>query len=382
MKNKERNPPNLYRRGDSWIYDFYCKGVRFTKNLGRVSRTVAKEEVAKAITKAAEGRLERGPVIEDLVFETAMEKYLEWYKANRGEYTYLKYALSSSRALVRFFKGKRLSHISPFLIEAFKLDRKRGSDREHPDHAKAVADATVNRELTLLKHLFNLAVKWRFAKVNPMINNVELFKEDNGRTRYLDHDEAERLLLACNQDLRLVVLAAMKTGFRSSELKSLEWSSVDLTNGSVTVQSCYSKNDETRTVPLTDDLAKALRKIKEKRKPDANDHVFLLDGKPWKDWREAFNGALRRAGISNFRFHDLRHCYGSWLAMINVSDKGRMELMGHKDPKMTMRYTHLSMDYKSQAVQKLPKFGKDIMEAESQQISQQAPKKKVVKFRK
>jgi hypothetical protein len=57
-----------------------------------------------------------------------------------------------------------------------------------------------------------------------------------------------------------------------------------------------------------------------------------------------------------------------------------MELMGHKDPKMTMRYTHLSMDYKSQAVQKLPKFGKDIMEAESQQISQQSTKQKVVKF--
>ena len=127
-QKKEKNPPNLYRRGDSWIIDFYYRGQRYTENLGPVSRTVAKEEVAKRKAAAAEGRLDLGPKIEDLLFEKAMEKYLEWYETNRKAYTYKKYALPASKALKASFDGKRLSQISPFLIEAHKLSRKRKPD--------------------------------------------------------------------------------------------------------------------------------------------------------------------------------------------------------------------------------------------------------------
>lgn len=80
-------------------------------------------------------------------------------------------------------------------------------------------------------------------------------------------------------------------------------------------------------------------------------------GRSWKCWRTAFKTALKRAGISDFKFHDSRHCFGSYLAMADVNEKARMELMGHKDPKMTMRYTHLSLDDKRQAVPQLEKLG-------------------------
>jgi hypothetical protein len=72
-------------------------------------------------------------------------------------------------------------------------------------------------------------------------------------------------------------------------------------------------------------------------------------------------------------------CYGSWLAMNNVPDKGRMELMGHRDPKMTMRYMHLSMEFK-QAVQTLPQFGSAVLEGELQRFSQQPEDSKLVRF--
>jgi integrase len=195
------------------------------------------------------------------------------------------------------------------------------------------------------------------------IRNVELYKENNGRTRYLTEAEAKTLLEASSRDLRLVILGAMHTGFRSKELKTLRWCHVDFANRSATVQSCYAKNGETRTVPLTPDLYNALQSVHNERKPGSDDFVFVrTDGQPWKCWKEAFKGALKRAGITDFKFHDLRHCYGSWLAMNNVSDKGRMELMGHRDPKMTLRYTHLSMDYKRQAVERLPQFGTSVLE--------------------
>jgi integrase len=83
------------------------------------------------------------------------------------------------------------------------------------------------------------------------------------------------------------------------------------------------------------------------------------------------------AGVKEFRFHDLRHCFGSWLAKNGTDIKARMELMRHKTPAMTLRYSHLSVEYKRQAIAELPSFA---AEMESQQISQQPEVAKVVAF--
>jgi hypothetical protein len=73
------------------------------------------------------------------------------------------------------------------------------------------------------------------------------------------------------------------------------------------VQSCYAKTGNTRTVPLSPDVLAALRKLHDERKPAAEEQVFLLNGKVWKTWRKAFEAASRRAGLTDFRFHDLHH---------------------------------------------------------------------------
>jgi integrase len=99
--------------------------------------------------------------------------------------------------------------------------------------------------------------------------------------------------------------------------------------------------------------------------------------KPWKSWRTAFENACECANIKNFRFHDLRHCFGLWLAKNGTDIKARMELMRHKTPAMTLRYSHLSVEYKRQAIADLPSFS---AEMDSQQISQQAEETKVVAF--
>ena len=126
----------------------------------------------------------------------------------------------------------------------------------------------------------------------------------------------------------------------------------------------------------------ALKELKESREPTPDAPVFVrANGQPWRSWRTAFLNALDRAKIQDFRWHDLRHCYGSWLAMSGVAGKAQMELMGHKDPKMTMRYTHLSMEYKRQAVAKLPRFDHKSA-TESPQISPSTEETKVVGFTK
>jgi integrase len=152
-----------------------------------------------------------------------------------------------------------------------------------------------------------------------------------------------------------------------------------MVNRSITVQSCYAKNGETRTVPMTDDLFAALERLKNERDRQPEDLVFINRyGKPWKSWRTAFENAVERAGIKDFKFHDLRHCFGSWLAMNGVTDKGRMELMGHRTALMSLRYAHLSVEYKRQAVAKLPSFRN--LEGKSPQIPPSVEAQKVVAF--
>ena len=124
-KKKRKNPPNLYKVGDSWMIDFIYRGERYRENIGPVSKTIAKETAARRKTAAAEGRLDMGPKIEDLFFENACEKYLEWYKGSRRPNSYERHC-NSAIPLKAFFDRKRLSQISAFLIEKYKLDRKTG----------------------------------------------------------------------------------------------------------------------------------------------------------------------------------------------------------------------------------------------------------------
>src|SRR5262249_50729619 len=158
----------------------------------------------------------------------------------------------AKKPLVKFFGGKRLSEISTFDVEKYKLLRK----EEKKQHG------TINRELSLLSNLFTMAIEWRKSAADPTAN-VAQFKEPKGRNRYLTQEEGRKVLANCRPNLRLLCLAALTTGFRTSELKQTTWARVDFMNKSITVLSAYAKNDETRSVPLHPDLELELRQIHE-----------------------------------------------------------------------------------------------------------------------
>lgn len=363
---------NLFKREGSWVLDFRLRGQRYVENLGPVSITVAKEVRTKRRAAAAAGSLDAGQKIKDVLFENACTEYLAFYKDSTRPRSYDRHVISAI-PLKAFFGTMRLSQVTPFQVDKYKLERK----------SKKKADATVNRELGMLRHLFNKAIAWKYAKTSPFGHGDEkakLYKENNARTRHLTHEEAGRLLKECNEDIRPVVLLAMHSGFRKSEIQTLKWGSVNFSTTSITVESCYSKNGEPRTVPMSPDVLVSMKALHDARKPSPDDVVFTLDGRT-RNWRKAFAGACSRAKITNFRFHDLRHCFGSWLAMNGVPDKGRMDLMGHKDAKMTARYTHLSVEYMRKAVADLPVFGVEAS-SDSQQISQRDEAPRVIAFAK
>jgi integrase len=196
--------------------------------------------------------------------------------------------------------------------------------------------------------MYTMAVEWGYVKASPA-KSVKKFKEPPGRLRYLKPDEVNTLLAQCSEHLRRLVVTAINTGMRRGELFNLKWPQVDLTNRKITVVN--TKNNESRVIPVNQTLYDELFSLS--RKPQGEYVFYSRYGRPFKDAKEGFVAAVKRAGIGDFRFHDLRHTFASHLVMQGVGLRTVQQVMGHKDIKMTMRYSHLSPEYVQEAMERL-----------------------------
>jgi integrase len=191
-----------------------------------------------------------------------------------------------------------------------------------------------------------------------------ILKENNKRLRFLTEDEIPRLLDECQPYLRNIVECALNTGMRRQEILSLKWAQIR--NGFIYLRE--TKTKEPRQIPINDDLAMLFKKIKSEQNPKGSNvvdmqgralnenqgipskYVFTFRGVPIQFVKTAFKGALKRAGIHDFRFHDLRHTFASQLIMKGGTLKDVQELLGHKTMTMTLRYAHLTQEHKKKAV--------------------------------
>jgi len=327
---------SIFKKGKNWYIDYYYKGRRKRKKIGP-SKKLAMQVLNDVQLKIARGEFLGIFDEKKVLFEDFAQKYLDYSRANKAWSTYFRRDRFNINNLVPYFKGKYLFEITPEMIEKYKAVR-----------LEKVSPASVNRELACLKHMFTKAIEWGYIKVN-MAKGVRQLKEPPGRLRYLTLDEIQALLKACSNSIRPIVVTALNTGMRRSELFNLKWSDVDFINRKITVLN--SKNNESRIIPINQTLYEELFALSQVAR---GDYVFTRKhGRPLKDVKRGFSSALKRAGIKNFRFHDLRHTFASHLVMQGVDLRTVQQIMGHKDIKMTMRYSHLSPDYIQKAVEKL-----------------------------
>jgi len=254
--------------------------------------------------------------------------------------------------------------------------------------AKGKAHSTINRHIGTLKHMFTKAVEWEMVEeeVLKKVRRVKLLPENNRRLRYLTREECEALLNVCVIHLRPIVLTALNTGMRKEEILSLEWEkNVDLKHGFILLD--ITKNGERREVPINNTLRETLQSLVRHIK---SPYVFTdVTGRRFKDIKKSFATALkevtidrctecnfegqkgedkepgqcpecggkmvRRKGLKDFRFHDLRHTFASHLVMAGVDITTVKELLGHKTLTMTLRYAHLAPAHKLRAVEILDK---------------------------
>ena len=200
-----------------------------------------------------------------------------------------------------------------------------------------------NRVLSLVKHLFNLAIQWGEAKQNPA-KGIRLFREV-ARARFLDPGEVRRLVAALDQEPNRTIASffhtLLLTGARRSEAMQATWAEIDFDRRLWTVPASRSKSGRARHIPLSDAVVKVLLTLPG---PDQGPHVFpgRHHGKSLNNPAKNWAAACKRAGLEGVRIHDLRHSFASILAANGRSLVEIQHLLGHQSPMMTNRYAHLS----------------------------------------
>jgi len=210
--------------------------------------------------------------------------------------------------------------------------------------------STVRLELSLLSHLFTIAIKeWRVGLFYNPVANIRKPAPAKGRDRRLKGDEEQVLLKACDQHsnpmLGWIARIALYTGMRAGEIKTLTRRQVNLQKR--TVHLSETKNGSARTVPLTRDAADIFRiALSNPVRPLDTDLIFW--GEPGRDgvrrpyeFRPAWHRTLKTGGIKGLRFHDLRHEAVSRLVEGGLGDQEVAAISGHKSMQMLKRYTHL-----------------------------------------
>lgn len=251
--------------------------------------------------------------------------------------------------------GLRLDQIQPRDLERWKLEA-----------GKTFAPATCNRHLAFLRRLFSLALRDSLLESSPFTRGkVKLMQENNARCRFLDAQEEAALRERMDPKGWLLVALAMLTGLRQEEQFALQWVNVNFATRFLTVP--RSKHGMKRNVPINDRAVAILREMKEDAGgspwvfPSNNHGRFGSNGKALPEThlaannfcRRRFKPALEQAGIEDFHWHDLRHCFASKLAMAGVDLLTLKELLGHRTLVMVMRYAHLQPQHQHAAVAKL-----------------------------
>ena len=224
--------------------------------------------------------------------------------------------------------------------------------------AQGLQNTTINRYTAIMRHLFSVCVEWEWLDVSPL-RRIKDLKEHDGRTRYLTQEECARLLAACqisqNARLYMLVVLALATGARKSELLHLRYRDVNVTANLVTF--VETKNGRTRSVPLTGTALAAMHDYGRKYPHTPDDLVFprVSDPSLPMTFREAWESTLRRAGLKGAVFHTIRHTTASHLMMSGASLVDVATILGHQQISQTRRYSHLSPSHIQGVMERMTK---------------------------
>ena len=334
-----------YKRKHSrfWWIDFTdASGQRVRRSTGTTGRKEAEALEAKWKLKAFnEQQWEEEPARS---FEEVLLIYLQASPVGGRQRE-----RDAARHLKAFFAGRDMTKLRGRDVQDYVVHRR-----------QCVTDSTINRELSVLSAAINYAkLEFEWDIPNPVSRRKP--KQAECRVRWVTHAEATTLLRKANMEPNASHLAdficlALHTGCRKQELLGLEWSRVDLRENLIYLEGRNTKSGKRRSIPLNQIARSTLVRRLRFRAEYCPDSIWVFahrDGTRIKDVRRAFTTACKRAGIKDFRIHDLRHTCAAWLVSAGAPLSEVRDLLGHSSVTMTEKYAHLAPENVRAAVRLL-----------------------------
>jgi len=211
---------------------------------------------------------------------------------------------------------------------------------------EGLSPATCDHYIKLLRRVLNYAVDCETIETNQLIR-IKLFNADSNKERYLNDTELARLLQVLhghnNNVVSSIILFLLSTGARLNEALTATWENIDVASKTWRINADISKSKRMRAIPLN---SAALDVLANMETQGLYSHVFIntTTGKPYTCIKKTWHGIRKKAGVDDLRLHDLRHNYASMMVNSGRSLYEVQHILGHSDPKVTMRYAHLSTE--------------------------------------
>lgn len=338
----------LFKKNDKWWADYTVNGKRIRKPI-----STSKKEAQKFLIDMDSKILHKKyllPIDNKMTLITLVKKYMEEYSIHKRSF---KTDVSLSKPVVRHLGSILIHEISKKMVMEYRNIRKNeGSERRK----RSVSETTLNREVAFLRSVLNKAVEWEYLSYNP-IQGVKLAKEEI-KERILTIAELQKLVDLAPCPLKYIILVAINLGMRRNEILTLEWDRVNLESGFIYV--AKTKTGDPRGLPLNEALLPLFKKLR-KDEPFSK-YVFANPStkKPYVEIKTAWKSLLKKAGIEDFRFHDLRHNFATH-CMLNGGGNLRdlMKILGHSNISTTLRYSKAQMEGMQRLVNAINISGND-----------------------
>lgn len=314
-------------KNGTYTLDYRNNGKRYRQTI-RGSKKLAEKILAKRLTDITEERFFPTKKDDKVLFRELAKKY---WKIHGGKTKSAPKLIYTIRQLCNYFGDIRARDISPERVQEF--------------YNQKMADttpSTANRHFTLLRAIFNKALKLKFYHgENPCIG-VAREKENPPRTRYLTANEIVAFINAAPMRSKALFACAIYTGMRQGELLNMDWKDIDLDANMIYI--LKSKSGKKREVPILSSLKEILVGLG----PKGRGKVFSLT---IPQIRHDFQQTLLLSNITGVRFHDLRHTFASHFIMNGESISTLQCILGHSSETLTHRYAHLSPTFLRKSIE-------------------------------
>lgn len=335
--------PTVYKRGNIWWLQWCEDNKQHRESAHTSNKRVAQTFLGEKLYRLSKKKV---GLLKDKNFGEFIKEYLEYSKTNKSPSSYE----TDKRILYKFtglFKIRNLSEVSPSSIEKYKTIRIN----------QGATKSTVNRELTTLKHAFNKAREWKYLEESPgRFVRKFTYEKTSSKIRSLSSQEITKILQTLESQtqkpepmrltLRNIILMAVNTGMRLSEILNAKWEDLNMKEKSIETRTVKGGRLRIRKVPLNNTIYHILQNINRKE-----DYIFGRISKSYVS--HTFLRLVKESKIAPACFNDLRHTFASHLGETGADERTIADLLGHSSTRTTWIYTHLSKEHLKKAVEKL-----------------------------